>query len=89
MKFGSDKIKYPGRIFALIFLCAALILLYFLVAADKNPADTAEELMADGRYTEAAQLYLEAGDDDMYQRCLIPSCNFALPTHAATGSTIS
>ncbi|MBQ1235662.1 MAG: tetratricopeptide repeat protein, partial [Oscillospiraceae bacterium] len=27
--------------------------------------------MAEGRYTEAAQLYLEAGDDDMYQRCLL------------------
>jgi hypothetical protein len=25
MKFGSDKIKYPGRFFALIFLCAALL----------------------------------------------------------------
>lgn len=71
MKFGSDKIKYPGRIFALIFLCAALILLYFLVAADKDPAVTAEELMAEGRYTEAAQLYLEAGDSEMYQRCLM------------------
>ena len=71
MKIGSDKIKYPGRFFAAILMAASLLLLYFaIVKTEKSPAEQAELSMEKGNYSEAARIYLELGDKDMYEQCM-------------------
>ena len=70
MKFGSDKIKYPGRIFMSVLLLSAVALLYFYKVPEENPMQQAAELMQRGEYMQAAEEYLRLGDSQMYSHCL-------------------
>lgn len=71
MKIGSDKIKYPGRFFAAILLAVSAVLLYLAIEkTEKTPAELAALSMEQGNYSEAARIYLELGDNAMYEQCL-------------------
>lgn len=69
MKFGSDKTKYPGRIFAAILLLLAILSLLFYASIQRSAPKRAKLLMAVGDYPRAAEIYLEQGDMDMYRQC--------------------
>ena len=70
MKFGSGKIKYPGRIFAVIFLLLTVLIVCIIGFIIAGANFRGEKLMESGAYLEAAEQYSRVKNEDMAQYCM-------------------